>query len=56
MDCAAEYGSHSVRSDRQARRASETRTPEARKPLRYAGAGGHNHCHASRLRRRPWIR
>ena len=28
---------------RQARRTSEARAPEARKPLRYAGTGGHNH-------------
>jgi PRTRC genetic system protein E len=29
--------------------------PEARKPLRYAGTGGHNHRHACRIGRRPWI-
>jgi PRTRC genetic system protein E len=47
----AEYGSHSVCSDRQARRTSEARASEARKPLRYADTGGYSHCHTSRTGR-----
>ena len=48
---ACEGRSHAECPRRQACRASEASTAEARKPLRYAGTGGHNYRRACRIRR-----